>query len=166
MSGSIDFYHIDEKYIAFLNTKDYRVQYNKFEHRPYIGIVLKIGGFDYFAPLESPKPNHQNINGGGPVMKIDNGNLGIIGFNNMVPVKSINLKQFDINALTDQKYQNLLINQLVWCRKNRGDIYARAEATYQKETGGNITFYKRICCDFKKLEYWCQKYNPFYRKKK
>lgn len=165
-SSSIDFYHIDEKYIAFLFTKDNRVQYNKMEHRPYIGIVLKINGFDYFAPLESPKPNHVNISGGGPVMKIDGGKLGIIGFNNMVPVKPINLKAFNINAIPDIKYQTLLINQLIWCRKNRDDIFARAESTYKKETNGKIDFYKRACCDFKKLEYWCERYNPFYRKKK
>lgn len=165
MSNAIDFYHIDDKYIAFLHMKDGRVLYNKMEHRPYIGIVLKINGFDYYAPLESPKNNHQNISGGGPVMKIDEGKLGIIGFNNMVPVKQIHLKEFDISQVQDKKYQNLLINQLIWCRKNAKDIYARAEATYRKETGGKIPFYKKVCCDFKKLEYWCMKYNPFYRKK-
>lgn len=165
MSSSIDFYHIDEKYIAFLFSKDNRVLYNKSEHRPYVGIVLKMNGFDYFAPLESPKPNHVNINGSGPVLKIKEGTLGIIGFNNMVPVKAINLKAFDISSVSDVQYQNLLINQLIWCRKNRDDIYARAEATYKKETSGKIPFYKRACCDYKKLEYWCDKYNPFYKKK-
>ena len=37
-------------------------------------------------PLESPKPNHVNIKGGGPVMKLDEGRLGLMGFNNMIPV--------------------------------------------------------------------------------
>lgn len=166
MSSKLDFYHIDDKYIAFLYTKDRRVQYNKIEHRPYIGIVYRINGFDYFVPLESPKPNHINIKGGGPVMKIDGGKLGLLGFNNMVPVKQIHLKEFDISQVQDTKYQNLLVNQLVWCRKNAKVIYARAEDTYQKQTEGKILFYKNACCDFKTLEYWCQKYNPFYRKKK
>lgn len=65
--GKFQFYHINEHYISYLHNVDNRVQYNKGQRRPYIGIVLSLNGVDYYVPLESPKPNHANIKGGGPV---------------------------------------------------------------------------------------------------
>lgn len=62
--GKFQFYHINEHYISYLHSIDTRVQYNKGQRRPYVGIVLSINGIDYYVPLESPKPNHVNIKGG------------------------------------------------------------------------------------------------------
>lgn len=151
-------YHISEGYVKFLHTLDKRVQYNKGEARPYVGIVLSINNNDYYVPLESPKPNHENIKGGGPVLKLDEGKLGIMGFNNMIPVKKRCLVDFDINAIEDEKYKALLQNQLMYCRKNKDIIYARAQKTYNKTVKGDNAFYRKVCCDFKKLEENCDKY--------
>ena len=65
--GKLRFYHIRDGYIEHLHKLDYRVQLNKGQRRPYVGIVLQIGSYDYYVPLESPKPNHLNIRSGGPV---------------------------------------------------------------------------------------------------
>lgn len=148
----LEFFHIDEGYITFLHTIDNRVQLNKCEHRPYIGIVLQINGVNYYAPLESPKPSHQKMKNGGPVMKIDEGKLGLIGFNNMVPVSSRYLLSFDINEIEDEQYRNLLRKQLTYCRKYKNVIYTRADNTYKKAVSGDVPFYRKVCCDFKKLE--------------
>lgn len=145
-------YHIREGYVEFLHKADNRVQMNKGERRPYVGIVLTIGDFDYYVPLESPKPNHANIKSGGPVFKLDNGALGIMGFNNMIPVKKYHIIDFDIQAIPDVKYRTLLLKQLAYCEKNRDLIQARAATTYRKATDGKNPFYRRICCDFKRLE--------------
>lgn len=52
--GKFQFYHINEHYISYLHSIDTRVQYNKGQRRPYVGIVLSINGIDYYVPLESP----------------------------------------------------------------------------------------------------------------
>lgn len=85
--GKFRFYHVREGYIEFLHKVDNRVQMNKGRKRPYVGIVLSIEGYDYYVPLESPKPNHANIKSGSPVLKLDDGKLGIMGFNNMIPIR-------------------------------------------------------------------------------
>ena len=61
--GKFQFYHINEHYISYLHSIDTRVQYNKGQRRPYVGIVLSINGIDYYVPLESPKPNTGRIAG-------------------------------------------------------------------------------------------------------
>lgn len=115
--GKFQFYHVEDKYIRYLHSIESRVQFNKGQRRPYVGIVLSINGVDYYVPLESPKPNHANIKSGGPVMKLDDGKLGIIGFNNMIPVLPSCLLHFDILAIEDEKYKMLLLNQLNCCEK-------------------------------------------------
>ena len=163
--GYLRFYHIQEEYIAYLHRVDRRVQFNKSERRPYVGIVLKVNGHNYYVPLESPKPNHANIKSNGPILKLDEGRLGIMGFNNMVPVKSGQLIDFDIAAMTDKTYQTLLLKQLHYCAKNKGIIERRAINTYTKQIGGNNPFYERVCCDFRSLEAACRRYNPKWKPK-
>lgn len=151
-------FHIKEGYVDFLHKADSRVQMNKGEHRPYVGIVLTVGEYDYYVPLESPKPNHAKIKSGGPVLKLDEGALGIMGFNNMLPVKKYQLIEFDIAAVEDVKYKTLLLKQLAFCEKNKNVIQKRAETTYRKAVEGKNPFYRNVCCNFKKLEELCDTY--------
>lgn len=151
-------YHIREGYVEFLHKADNRVQFNKGQRRPYVGIVLSVEGFDYFVPLESPKPNHADIKSGGPVLKLDEGKLGIMGFNNMIPVRKYQLLDFDIMSVPDEKYRTLLLKQLSFCQKNSKRIQDKAEKTYRKATSGKNVFYEKVCCDFKHLESICDKY--------
>ncbi len=44
-------YRVSDKYIRFLKGADHRVQDNKGRRRPYVGVVLLIGGFRYFVPM-------------------------------------------------------------------------------------------------------------------
>lgn len=162
--GKYRFYHISEKYIRFLYSGDKRVLHNKGQRRPYVGIVLKVNSTDYFVPLESPKPNHAKLRSGGPVLKLKGGNLGIIGFNNMIPVPSSALIEFDFNDVEDEKYRMLLINQLDYCNDNREIIQHRASTTYHKAVSGNVPHYSKICCNFRKLEQMCRSYNPHHRR--
>lgn len=163
--GYLKFYHIKEEYIAYLHRTDRRVQFNKGERRPYVGVVLKVNGQNYYVPLESPKPNHANIKSGGPILKLDEGRLGIMGFNNMVPVKQGQLIEFDIAAETDKEYQTLLLKQFHYCAKNKDIIERRAINTYAKQVSGKNPFYEKVCCDFRKLETACKRYNPNWKPK-
>lgn len=146
--GKFQFYHINEHYVSYLHSIDNRVQYNKGQRRPYVGVVLPINGVDYYVPLESPKDNHANIKGGGPVMKLDEGRLGVMGFNNMIPVLDSCLIKFDIQAVRDTKYKMLLLNQLEYCNKNRDLILQRAQTTYRRALSRKIPLYQKVCCNF------------------
>lgn len=161
--GKFQFYHVEDKYIRYLHSIESRVQFNKGQRRPYVGIVLSINGVDYYVPLESPKPNHANIKSGGPVMKLDDGKLGIIGFNNMIPVLPSCLLHFDILAIEDEKYKMLLLNQLNCCEKNREVIFNRAQKVYRNTVEKKIPFYLKECCNFQKLERKCRNYDPYYK---
>ncbi len=159
-------YRIDDKYIRFLRSRDSRVQFNKSAHRPYVGVVLHVGEFRYFVPMESPKANHANIKPGKHLLKMDGGKLGILGFNNMVPVCDDALIEFDIASEPDAKYRNLLINQAAFCNKTKADILDRASRTYFDVVNNKNRFLVSICCDFKKLEKACKAYRPDYKKVK
>lgn len=158
-------YRVKDRYISYLSKCDNRVQKNKNARRPYVGVVLYVGEFKYFVPMESPKPNHANMKPGVHLLKLDRGNLGLLGFNNMIPVSDNALLAFDINDEPDEKYAELLRHQLAFINKNKADILAHASGTYYKVVKGNNEFLNRICCNFKALEKACQRYDPNYKKK-
>ena len=145
-------YRIRDGFIEFLHEKDHRVQFNKRERRPYIGVVLEINGHKYFVPMESPKPNHEKLKSNVHIMRIDGGKYGILGFNNMVPAKDFFLVPFDIEKEPDERYKNLLRNQLEFCNDHKEDVYRHARKTYDGATGGRNPILTRVCCDFKLLE--------------
>ena len=149
---NLRFYRVREDYIEFLHKIDHRVQFNKTERRPYVGIVLTVGSHDYFVPLESPKPNHANLKSGIHLMKIANGKYGLLGFNNMIPAKKHHLIELDIEKEPDRMYGALLKNQSLFCNRNKAEIYLRATRTYEAVTVKEIAFFKNICCDFRLLE--------------
>ncbi len=163
---SLKIYRVEDKYIRYLQSRDSRVQNNKNRKRPYVGIVLCVGTYKYFVPMESPKPNHANIKSGVHLMKLDNGRLGLLGFNNMIPVCESALISFDINDETDVQYANLLRRQVTYINKNKADVLNHASKTYYNTIKGNNQFLLRICCNFKKLEKACDKYIPNYEKNK
>ena len=87
-------------------------------NRPFIGIVFKVNNKEYFAPLSSPKEKHKGMKTNIDFFKIDKGNLGIINFNNMIPVINNDLcrNKLDLEMLSkslntdDIKYFRLLKN--------------------------------------------------------
>ena len=155
-------YRISDKYIHFLKSRDSRVQDNKHRSRPYVGVVLHVGEFRYFVPMESPKSNHANIKPGRHLMKIDGGKLGLLGFNNMIPVHDSALISFDINKEPDTKYAELLKRQVTYINRNKADVFNHASQTYYNVVTKKNAFLLSICCDFKKLECACRQYDPNY----
>lgn len=153
-------YRIEDKYIRFLHSRDNRVQFNKGARRPYVGVVLIVGNFKYFVPMESPKPNHANIKAGKHIIKLDGGKLGILGFNNMVPVPECALIPLNIDNEPDSKYRDLLRRQVTVCNRMKADIYSHASGTYFDVVNEKNSFLLRICCDFRKLEKASLKYDP------
>ncbi|MBR3262817.1 MAG: type III toxin-antitoxin system ToxN/AbiQ family toxin [Lachnospiraceae bacterium] len=157
---SLKIYRLSDHYVRYLRTKDPRVQDNKGRRRPYVGVVLLVGDYRYFVPMESPKPNHINIKAGHHIMKLDNGALGLLGFNNMLPVPDSALISFDINAEPDPQYADLLRRQASFINRHKGDVLEHASKTYFQVVNKKNKFLLKICCDFKKLERACSRYDP------
>lgn len=160
---NLKLYKVTDKYVRYLHSRDFRVQYNKNAHRPYVGIVFSFVGFQYFVPMESPKPNHKNIRSGKHIIKLDSGRYGLLGFNNMIPVHKDALIEFDINDEPDLKYRALLQHQIALCNRIKADILNHAQLTYFGVTEEKTEFLLRICCDFKKLESACKLYNKDFK---
>ena len=130
--------NIEPQYLEFLYSIDSHVPKEHKEEgrrlRPFVGVVFSVDKVLYFAPLSSPKPKHLKLpNKALDIYKIDNGYLGVVNFNNMVPVKNENVIELDINALpeqdlTDKRYKNLLLKQIICIRKNEKQIKRKAKA--------------------------------------
>jgi len=164
--GKLKIYRVDCKYVRFLYGCDNRVQWNKNTRRPYVGVVLTVGSYRYFVPMESPKPSHLNMKSSVYILPIEKGRYGILGFNNMIPVPTSALIAFDINLEPDKQYAELLRRQAAFFNSHEADIYSRAAKTYFRATTKTVdSFFRQICCDFKKLEAACDRYNPNYRRK-
>lgn len=89
------------------------------------------------------------------IFKIHNGKYGILGFNNMIPVRKEQLVEFDINK-ENAGYKQILISQYHFCNKHSKEIQEKAKETYNRSL--NNSFMKKICCNFKLLEEKCKEY--------
>jgi protein AbiQ len=160
MNMQLDFYQVDADYIAYLLKFDSRVPkidysaagaYDKF----LCGIVLRIHGNDYFAPISSFRtPQRTNI-----IIKDVNGkDVSSIRFSFMIPVppNAVSVKQ--IANEPSEKYRILLNMELQYCRKNANAIYSRARFVYDAVTLKQDPLMIKNCCNFKKLETACANY--------
>ncbi|OFO31008.1 phage resistance protein [Fusobacterium sp. HMSC064B11] len=159
MSKRLKFYNIDLEYIENLQKIDNKIpdtsKENKKENRKFIGILLKINGVNYVAPLSSPKEKHLSMKDGIDFIKIDNGTLGIINFNNMFPVPNHLMTEIDISKENDPQYKILLTKQLTWCNevKNKKKILKTSKLLYNLIRIGIISEkVKGRCCNFELLE--------------
>ena len=164
-------YTIDADYLKYLFSVDKRVMYWKSDtyksDRKYIGIVLRINDFDYFAPLSSPKSTDYFYKKGVkhikkniiPIIRLvtDKGQLlGKIKLCNMIPVKSEQLTLYDVNSEIDKKYQSLIFKEMICIRKSKDEIRKNALVLYnQKAKGYENVSYLDYTLNFKALEDAC-----------
>ena len=86
MKNNIKIYGVKDAYIKYLS----QYQEHLFLHeggsfgRKYIGTVLEINGFFYFAPLSSFKSKHKKMKESVDFIKIKD--YAVININNMIPV--------------------------------------------------------------------------------
>lgn len=161
-----ELYYINMKYIRDLHNIDNHImsvspQINK-DKRPFVGIVVICEDKYYCVPLSSPKPKHLNMKNNLDFYRILNNKgklIGVLNFNNMLPIHSSLISRININiqpddSSADRAYKNLLRNQLYWCNKNKDIIVAKANKLYHiiTQTPEKSRSLTRRCCDFKKLE--------------
>jgi len=156
----------DDKFYNFLQGFDNKIpaMENGKENRPFIGILLTINNMSYFAPLTSPKPKHTQMKNSLDFMKIDNGKLGAINFNNMIPAPVKHMHKIDLTLKSglskkERNTINLLKKQITWCNANRAKIQKTAENLYRliKNNKAPENLLNR-CCDFVMLEKACLNY--------
>ena len=157
---------IDSKYCDYLRLFDKKVVYNAFdkELRPFIGVLFCVDKYEYFAPLSSPKAKHKYLKNKIDLIKIQNGKLGVINFNNMVPVTKKNYVEFDLNKKTNDKNESnrliLMKNQLRWLTNNKKEIYTKSKLLYSLYKHDKLPVnVKNRCCNFILLETKCKEYN-------
>ena len=157
---------LDTDYCDYLRKFDSKVpyNYNEKELRPFVGVLFKIDKLMYFAPLSSPKPKHLKLKSKLDFFKIDNGKLGAINFNNMLPVTKKNIIKLDLDkeclTKSEEKYAKLLKEQIYWLNRNDEKLYGRSKKLYDKYVNGTLDKSIAIrCCNFKLLEEKCKEYN-------
>ena len=168
------FITLTSNYLKYLGIYENKVSLKA--NRPFIGIVFKVNNREYFAPLSSPKEKHKGMKTNIDFFKIDKGNLGIINFNNMIPVinNDICRNKLDLEMLSkslntdDIKYFRLLKNQLEYCEKNKNIILAKAEKIYNiftknldKLSESQKKMYRRVN-NFKVLEHASKEFEKEY----
>ena len=122
---NLKIYYIDEGYINYLRQFDKNVAYNKNSTRPYIGVVYTYNNYNYFAPLASPKEKHKTINPKAiDIFKIEDGNLGVININNMIPTPIEELTEV-LPTVTDIKYKKMLEEQLTFLNNHKAELFKK-----------------------------------------
>lgn len=167
-------YVVNADYIRYLYGIDNKVMFWDSKHytteRKYIGIVLKINDFEYFAPLSSPKESDYFYKKSEklirkntiPIIRLVTNKgklLGKVKLSNMIPVKKECITLYDIDGESDKKYRDLILDEMICIRKSKKEILKNARVLYnQKTTGYSNINYLEYTVDFKLLENACIKY--------
>ncbi len=135
---------------------------NKNQTRPFIGIIILGGYNDFFVPLASPKAKHELMsNKKMDIYKIADGKLGVLNFNNMLPIPKTEIIFFNINIENndnnnDIKYKTLLRNQLNYINDDKQKNVEKAENLYKSYINNFVdNSVINRCCSFRLLEEKC-----------
>ena len=164
----LNIYNINNEYIQYLSQFDLNIDFNAKNNskhmRPYIGIVLEINDYYYFAPLKSPKTKFSSgMKKHIDIVLIEDGKKGVINLNDMIPIAKYNVNvlkklEYNINntdTIEDIKYKNLIQDQIEWCNKieNKTIILKKAKRLYYLyEKLPKYNKLKVRCCNYKLLE--------------
>ena len=163
-SGFVDnirLYEIDAEYVDYLLLTAPHLFRNKkpgqHNERKYIGVVLEINGFKYFAPLSSFKDKHRHMQESLDFLKIRH--YAVINLNKMVPVPSGVYIYIDISKEPNAKYRALLLSEYRYIKSIQDKIRKNAITLYNhKKQKGNSTSLAKRCNDFDILEEACRNY--------
>ena len=161
----LNLYTINLKYIRTIAKVDDNVmsispQVGK-STRPFIGIIVMCNDRQYCVPLSSPKAKHSHMKNDVDFSKIFDPHgalVGVLNFNNMIPVRQDVITPLDIKIHTNDSpstvhYKKLTMNQLTFCRQNHDAIIAKANKLYKMITDGKPShLLRRRCCNFAALE--------------
>lgn len=170
------FYNIEIDYLKYLHDIDPEVQFDAdkvYDRKPFLGILVVIGEYNYFLPLTSSKPKHSKWKNVGTAHyliyeQVDKTELtrrdifksisptealklfAALDIKKMIPVPEGLYSRVDFAALTDTKYRDLLEKEYRFCQKIQNGILSKASQIYkdQKESG----VVHKLYCNFTLLE--------------
>lgn len=147
-NGQIVIYEINKKYMDYLRKYDHRVSVK--QNRRFLGIVVSNKGVDYCIPLSTKV---YTSNGKRRLEKfttfiLRNKNpIGVLLYNNMVPVIQQELRIVDVSSDPDKDY---LMNEIRFLHRHINEIEKKAEYVYRNYNKNNFT--KTICINIGLLE--------------
>ena len=158
---NLKLYEINAGYVAYLSSYAPHLFQNRRSgqknERKYIGVVLHINDFDYFAPLSSFKDKHRLMKEGLDFIKIKD--YAVINLNNMFPVPPSEAKYVDIRGERDPHYRALLLAEYRYIKSIQEKIRKNAQNVYRiKQKDGESSALARRCNDFLLLEKVCADY--------
>ena len=156
---TLKIYEIDSRYVKYLSAYQEHIYFSEGNKssRKYIGIVLDINGFKYFAPLSSFKAKHKKMTEGIDFIKIKD--YAVININNMIPVPDGEYNLVDVKGIKDPHYRFLLQAEHREINRQRNRILKNADIVYKhKLINGNNTLLAKRTNDFIKLEKACKAY--------
>lgn len=158
----LELFNISDSFINYLNQFDKTICYNKNELRPYVGPLFAYNGLKFYAPLSkngsiikhNGMPNNDNFIHY-KIVDVNKETIGIIRFNNMIPVPDSELKKIDINSFSQSK-KDLLNHDVDFIRSHSNTITSRALALFKikcskQRNNQGTKKYSKICCEFKLL---------------
>ena len=166
----MELYTVETKYINYLSNFQVHIWDNKENGnlRPYVGIVLNIGDYKYYAPLTSPKPKHNNMPERLDLIRLEYKKrlIAVINLNNIIPVSDRLISKIDMDNLTDRKYKELLNIEIIQIRRKQSVILKNAKILYNKMTkfrnDSQNAKLVSICYDFHMLEQKLDEYMSAY----
>lgn len=159
---TIKFYEINEGYISYLSPYAPHLFHNskrsQANTRKYIGVIFRVNGMDYFAPLSSHKPKHDKMKESMDFIKV--GRYAVINLNSMFPVPNTECHYVDFAKINDRVYKDLLLAEYRIVKQIQAKIRKKAEQLYHhKRINGDDTPLAKRCNDFFALEKLCLEYN-------
>lgn len=176
-------YNISDEYVEFLREKYPRVYSNKegtrIHTRKYLGIVLEIDGYKFYIPLSSPKKHDYTDIGDGKkiirkdslivmrIVSVKDGKKelkGTLQIGTMIPVPDSEIKLYDLEGEKDSLYKDLVLEELIFIRKNEEKIKKNARILLsKKKAGDNSNKVVANCLDFisicSECDRWCSKHD-------
>lgn len=159
--ADLEIYEIDSSYIEYLSNFEEHLFKNKkitqdFS-RKYIGIILEINGFKYFAPLSSFKPKHRRLCETVDFIKV--GIYAVLNLNNMFPAPLNLCKSVKIENIKNEHYKNLVRAEYRIIKQKTEQIINNAKDVYNhKMINDGKSKLSQRCNDFKNLEVKCKEY--------
>ena len=157
---TLKFYTVNEDYIDYLSQFDSHVSWNKEQKRLYVGIVLRVENYLYFAPLYSYKVGYDKYKDNPSFIRVQDRkgkNVSIIRFSEMLQVPEVAIQLLDFNS-RGEKYRDLLQAESNFINDNKNVIYLKAKKIYKNVVHIKVPFFSSISCDFELLEQKLKEY--------
>lgn len=144
-----------DKYLHYLRTFEQNVFVAK-EDKMRIGVVVPVQDTLYFIPITSKKKKQQHMKRQVDVFQIENGELGQLNINNMIPVSKAVIHFVKFDEVKDTKYKTLLQKQYFYLKKHEQSLLKQVKKVYDVVTSERDNdFEKQLrerSCNFKRLE--------------